>query len=1417
MPTILLESLENVRRRVRWLGVLFGIGLVLAAAVSLLLATVIIDFLLNLPALPRLVLVILAASTILYALWHWIIKSIFAKLSLTDVAGRVEQTYPQFQDRLRSTVDILTGRNLPGSDVMKQRVVSEATRLTQSLDLNRVVVLRPVWYSTAAGASALLLILLLLGTLPKYSHIALERLFTPFEAHPWPKLVNIDLVGSLPGRVSVGQRLDVAIKLSLGDRPTRKAVIHYQYGDAFGNHFGPEEQEYMTRGDDGIYHASIDAKTPADANAGQMKIWVESGDDRKQLDPVKVVQRLTVTRVDAVVTAPAYANMPPGEANLSQNPVIVTFGSKIRLTATFNKSLDSAHPITVESLTPKSTASFKWDAPRGNVITALMDATDSIRFHLHATDTDGLMNTAAEEYEITVRPDQNPTVMIDNPRRNEDRTPQAVIPLQVLADDDFGITTASLIVNRVGDKKHWEIPLVQNSAAVAPAQWTRVDPNTGNSSDVLLHFKAGYSWDLSALKSDTKDAALRPGDVLEYYVQVKDNYEYHGTGHAPVASGKLRLTIISQEELTNKIINELSTVAEQVTTIKQTQGTTQKQTAGLAKEVQGKPALDNADKAASDRLAAQQSTVASQTLSVAGKLADIQQEMVENKSANQDLKDTARDVGSLLTSAAESPMKHAADDISAAKPAAKDDRDQKLADAQNHQAQAGDTLQKALDRMGNIGSLSRSIEKIRSILEDQNKLSTATAELGKNNLGKSPDQMSKEDQDKLKSLAKAQSDLGDRTQKAMQEMQKDSDKLAKSDPAASKAMSQAADTGQQQDVPGNQKKASAATDQNQQSQAQSGQKQAELGLQMMLADLREAEKHKLDELARKLAELQQQVAILIRRQAGHNMDNLSLQGGDVITKLSETVKLQLFTLSERDPKAPPPAIGDITMLSSAQEQTERNARDIAQASQALPEGGEAADHITQAADKMDRAIVNLRDNKLAEAYNPAQVDALSALLQAKKLIDDQKKKVDDKQDDQKKEAVRQAFMAIRAHQDEVDAKTLAVDSAPRNDDGTMRREELVRLGQLPGEQGKVAAEAQKLDASLEGLGSIVYTWTNRDIVKNMKQVKDLLGGAQTGAPTQTEQKQIIAEIDAMIRDLTTKPEDSKFVQKNNGGGGGGSGSNNMPTEAELRLMKDLQIAENDATATINKQQPTPKADTLALGTRQGDLRNLLDQLIQKASGGKAKLPAEPDNRDQLPEEASGDPNKAAEKVDDAELDQDLLGGDNNAGKKPAPDAAQSDHDLALVGDRMARSRQRLAINNDPGAVTQEIQKRILDNLDDLIEQARKKQGQGQNQAPKPGDGQKQGEPKPSDAKPQDAAGKQQKAGKGLAAGNNPGGGGAAPGETPADIARQEARMWGNVTPRERQAIMETRGETTLDKYKTLVDDYYRTMSAKPKQ
>lgn len=1401
-PTMLMDALQAVRRRVKFLGVAYGVGIAVALAVGLLLFTVLADYLLNLPAWPRFVLFVAALGGIAYAIARWIWVPASKKLSLSDVAGRLEQTFPQFEDRLRSTVDFASsggGGAAHGSDIMQRRVMSEAAEMAGRLDLGSAIVVKPVWYSAGAAAGALLLAMILAMLAPTYAQIGLARLLNPFGAPSWPKRVQIAMIGNAPQRVPVGQRFDLRMKLAKGDRASTKALVHYQLDG------GPVQQEYMTRGPDGVYVASLDAKADPARTAGVMKVWMTAGDDQKHVEPITVLPRLTIARVEAVLTPPAYVgdSAKPATINLAEGPAIAAAGSEVALRVVFNKNLADSVPVQLKPLAADAKSpQIAWERAGEGTVIGKWSAAESVRFHVLATDTDGFTNAGLEEYEVIVRPDQNPTVQIENPRRNEERTPIAAFPLQGVAEDDYGISSMKLVVDRLGDKKHWEIPLVANARPEAGVTWNRIE-----GSGDRLRLRGNYTWDLAKLDS----AGLKPGDVLEYHLQVQDNYSLNNQTHAPVPSGKLRITIVSQEQLADMVTAEMRQAAAAIKDVHARQDRTKQETGDLARETEKKPNLDGGDKAVAERLGNQQGTAAAQAKQVAGKLEAVQQRMEENKSPANDLKQLAGDVKDLLNNVAEKPMKDAAARIASAAQQQNDPgkRAEDFKSANAEQQRATDQLAGAMDRMGSVGSLAQTIDKLRDLLKAQQEVSKATADAGAKNLGKKPEQMNDDDRKKLDKAAEDQANLAKKTDKAMADMQKTAEQMAKSDPASSEAMKQAAKTGQSQQVSPNQSKAANAAKQNQQAQAQSAQKQAELGLQMMLNNLREAERRKLEELSKKLTELQQQLATLIRRQSGHNLDNLGLQG-KTVDKLAKDLAESLLAMSER-PKDKA-AQAQLPQLTQGQEQTERNARDIAQSVEQMPNGAEPAANLTRAASRMERAIVGLRGKDLPGAYEPPQIDALAALIEAKQIVDKQKNEVEQKKEEQQKEAVRAAYAKIKTEQEKINAETARIDKAPKADDGNLNRPDAIRLGQLPAEQGKLADRTQELEEALAAVNSVVYIWANKDIVTSMNGVKADLGKPATGVPTQAEEARIVEQLDAMIKHLEIKQLDKKFEQRNQGGGGGGGGGEcgpKLPTEAELRLLKDLQKAINNSTRKIDGEKPKDEPKLLALGGRQGELRNLLDQMIQKTSQGQAKLRPEPDNKDQLPEEASKD------QVEQQELEQ-VLQGD-------APNAEQIEKDLLLVGDRMARSRQRLAINNDPGKTTQVIQERILKDLDSLIEQSRRQQATASAQ-PKPGQpqqpGQKMQQPNAGQRQvAQNTGGKVNGPAMNKTSGSNPKPNSISPGQSGFDTdlsqqIKESAAEWGRISPRTRNAVIEGADEQIMDKYKRYVEDYYKGVAVK---
>ncbi|HEX4053736.1 MAG TPA: hypothetical protein VHX86_05690 [Tepidisphaeraceae bacterium] len=1417
-PTALINTLESLRRRVRLLSVLYGVGIVVAAAAGLLLATVLLDYLLNLLPIPRIILMVAALFCLCRVLARWVIRPAMSRLGLSDIAGRLEHAFPDFKDRLRSTVDFVT-KGIPGSEVMKTKVVAEATELAGRFDLNSAIETKPVWESFAAGGGAII-VLIILGALAGQSYLspALSRLINPFGQHPWPKRVQIEMVADLPQRIPVGRPVDVRIRLIKGDRASREARLYYQYGD------GRTETEIMTRGADGIYSASPDAWLDAGASRGLMKVWIESGDDSTPPKTIAIVQRLGITSAQLLVQPPSYVNEPATPVAIDTTPATVTYGSTLTMTVMFNKELDPAHPASVSiGEQGGKLPEIAWDAPSGSTVVGRWIARDSTAFLIHALDRDGFANADSADFQVIVRPDQMPSVQITRPARNEECTPQAVIPLRAIAEDDYAIKSLKLLVYRLGEKPVLlgSFDLISDSRPANGVGWNRVE-----SAGDRRRWQLDFPWDLSKLAAHP---ALKPGDVLEYHLEAQDNFALEGKYHDPVSSGKYRITIMSQEQFTSLMNDLVGQVREEIKGIRNTQRSLKAETEDLHHQTQSQPQFSRADRQQAQELVGRQATAASQAKQSAEKLDALLQRMDENRSTAQDLKNVAANVRDDLNQVAEHPMKDAAAQVDDARnqksdpqtnPAKQkeqtDARNAQLAAAENNQQDAADRLDEMVSRMGDAGGLSQAIQQLHDILNQQRQISQTSNDIGIKNLGKTPDQMQPQDRKAQQANADAQAALADKTSKTLDQMQQTADQLSKTDPSSSQAMQQAAQTGQQQNVASQMQSSAESQRQNQQASAQQSQAQVEIGLQMMIHQLEEAQQRKLAALARQLADLQEQMTNLLRQQGGLNYDNLALRGGAALKTVDPKVIDHLLELAERTKDHLPPT-PDLDTQGRLQEQTERNTRGASKSAESLPDGASIVAELNRAADRMGRAITALRDDnsadqqRLAAAYDPPQVEALASLEKSKQLIDDQAAKNNEALNQKKKDTIRAAYQKILDKQKKIDSDTVAIDKAPRSPDGQLGHRDAILLGQLPPRQGVLVDQINKLDNDLASLDSIVYVWANHDIAVSMKSVRQELAKPRTDVVTQAQQTQIEEQIQAMIDSLLVKPKQIPFAMQNGKGGGGGGGGHSgetLPTEAELRLLKRLQEAVNKATVTISQQGNNQDPVLVALGGRQGELRNLLDQLVQKSSHGQAKLGPEPDPKDKLPEEASG------ENIDDQELTQNLLQGDGS----PNPDPAKND--IALAGQRMARSRQRLALDHDPGKVTQEVQKRILQNLDALIDMARKQEAESKN----PSGQQPQQGAQPSDAQangqsPNNSAKGQQQA---RSAGHTPAsvsvnGHDVDTSGTPTTDITQSLKEWGALSPRQRAAVIEAASEKPVQKFKEYIDEYYQALGNRQAQ
>jgi hypothetical protein len=1402
-PQALIEQVQRLGRRAWLLSVIYGLGIAILLACGLLVLGAIADFLLRLPGLPRLIGLFAAVGLLAWVVYDQVIKPARTRASSGDVAGHLEEAFPQFEDRLRSGLAWVGPDGGVPQDALRRQTLTEAGELAAGVRFGDILRVRQPVLAAGGAISAVLILLILAALLGPLAGTILGRLIDPLNPnHQWPKRFAVT-PSVLPEIHPAGRPLTVSAELTKGDPDRASPTIVWQLGS------GPERRVLMNQRPDGTFAATLSPDLAQDADRGRLRVWIEAGDDRAGPQIIDLVTRPTLQFAVATVQPPPYV----GEAfarqrtlDLGQGPAVVGQGSDVRLELTFSK------PLAVDATTggPKvrlvepggEVVPLDWQQVEPGVVVAQTSADETLRFGVEATGIDGFGAELSPTYELVVRPDRLPDVRIEQPRRNESRTAEATVPLEVVAEDDFGFEAVELIVEKLvpAGQTGWtaSVPLLDGEAD------SMVEP-TGADGGVRL--RLDYDWILAQVG----EGDLVPGDVLEFHVRAQDNFELDGAYHEPVESGRLRITIISQQELNRRAVRELQRVRDGVESARRRQDATARETAEFRDATAEREVLDEADIEAGRRLSRQQSSSAAQAKRLAETAREVERMLEENRAEATDLQALADAVARQLDRTAEGPMRDAStnlDRVANELAESSEARDEAAQAANEDQAEASRRLAEVAREMERIGSLRQTVDAMRALLEAQRELSRESEEALAQTRGRETSDLSDEERERLGELADEQERLADEVGEATQRMEEQAEQMG--DEAAAEAMRQAARTAREQQVRQNQQQAARQQRQNQARQSRQSREQAEIGLRLVLDALEQAEREQMRRLQRQLADLVEQLERLVRRQAGHNLDNLVLR--DIEDGLDE-----LRVVADREADVEPSA----DRLSAGQEQTERNTRDLARPAEEVPEGSELAATLARAAGRMERAAVFLRADDLAAAYEPPQIQALDALREALDAAREQQEQVEQEMAQRQRDAVRDRLVSLRdAQANDVNAPTVQHELA--REAGELNRRERNRpIVEIKPRQDELALEMEAIEAALAEVGGRTFVYAGSRVRTRMNDVSAALGERDTSAPVQRDQRRIVRDLQRMIDALEIEASQERFEQNDSGGGGEGGGEQGptLPPVAELKLLRLLQEQLNDDTIDLHDLAPDDLPDrALELADEQGELRRVADEMLRQYSRGQMRLGPEPDPETLLPGEAEGD---VEQQLDDRDLIDDLLGdaarAEPEAGEEVQP--AGGGDAVRRLGDYAARSRQRLDLQDDPGPVTQAVQARILVAIDDLIEEAQQSQSQSQgggSSSSQQPSGSRDTEQEPQPGQQQANAGGQPGEQQ---SGNEQNGNGDREGDPPAG---QEARLsgdldetmagWGDLTPRERQAILEGATDRPVDLYRELTEAFYKRLN-----
>lgn len=197
---------------------------------------------------------------------------------------------------------------------------------------------------------------------------------------------------------------------------------------------------------------------------------------------------------------PSYSKLLPLVQEDFVGDVTALPGTNVTVSGSVSKELTKAMLVFNDSTYVPATV-------RGNSFTARFTLRKNGSYSVHVLDTDGLTNIDPVSYALRTIPDEYPRVTIVEPGRNIDIADNQLLPLRIVASDDYGFSSLRLVYRLI--QSRFEKPHEQYSTIPIPYRATGSELETQ------------YLWQLGSLH-------LVPEDVVEYFVEVFDNDDVNG-------------------------------------------------------------------------------------------------------------------------------------------------------------------------------------------------------------------------------------------------------------------------------------------------------------------------------------------------------------------------------------------------------------------------------------------------------------------------------------------------------------------------------------------------------------------------------------------------------------------------------------------------------------------------------------------------------------------------------------------------------------------------------------------------------------------------------------------------------------------------------------------------------------------------
>jgi hypothetical protein len=443
---------------------------------------------------------------------YYLLRPLFYKSALEDLAVRIEDQFPELKDRLIGALQLYRNleRNPEGYSLqMIEAIIEQADTVSKGMNFKQVVDKRPLRKTFQVSSVLLGLVLIFAFVFPGSFNRSLYLFSHPLTEVKVPQKFFFSIS---PGNSEVVKYSDVKIEITAEGQKPSKIDFYWRDGEGAWNQERLEKLDQ--RGTKGQLQDSLSTGEAYDFEylfkqvKRDIDYYAQAEGIKSEQYKLKVTDKPRIINLKLTLNYPKYTQLKPLVLDQNDGTIEALMGTKVKIEVFTNKELSNGKLVFSDS----TSSQMKID---GKKTTGEILVRKDETYHLEVEDKSGNKNPYPIEYKITKKDDLSPQVEILQPGEDRDLTENMQLPLLIRGIDDFGFTGLRLVYqisSKEGETKTLKLPFEE-----------KLEGELGSD----------YQWDLSNI-------GLMPGDNVKYWVEIYDNDNFTGPKKGVSQSYNLR-------------------------------------------------------------------------------------------------------------------------------------------------------------------------------------------------------------------------------------------------------------------------------------------------------------------------------------------------------------------------------------------------------------------------------------------------------------------------------------------------------------------------------------------------------------------------------------------------------------------------------------------------------------------------------------------------------------------------------------------------------------------------------------------------------------------------------------------------------------------------------------------------------------